>query len=141
MTVMKLALAAVPAVWLLAVTAVPEAAQSKSVNDGVFTDAQVARGEAAYKKDCNSCHGQGLEGDGFAPALSGAEFMGNWNGTTVGDLYDRIRISMPPGNPASVPAQAKADIVAFMLKANKYPTGSSELTPETLKDIKIDLPK
>jgi mono/diheme cytochrome c family protein len=141
MTVMKLALAAVPAVWLLAVTAVPEAAQSKSVNDGVFTDAQVARGEAAYKKDCNSCHGQGLEGDGFAPALSGAEFMGNWNGTTVGDLYDRIRISMPPGNPASVPAQAKADIVAFMLKANKYPAGSSELTPETLKDIKIDLPK
>ena len=141
MNATKLMFVAIPAAWLLLVTAAPQAAQEKSVNDGVFSDAQVARGEAAYKKDCNSCHGEGLEGDGFAPGLSGTEFMSNWNGTTVGDLYDRIRISMPPGNPASVPPQAKADIIAFMLKHNKFPAGQAELTPDTLKAIKFELPK
>lgn len=127
--------------WLCLVSAAPQAAQGKSVNDGVFTDEQVKRGEAAYKKDCVSCHGDGLDGDGFAPALSGSEFMSNWNGTTVGDLYDRIRISMPPSNPASVPAQSKADIIAFVLHHNKYPTGKTELAADGLKDIKIELPK
>ena len=141
MNATKLAFIAASTAWLLVITAAPEAAQDKSVNDGVFTDAQVARGEASYRKECNSCHGEGLEGDGFAPGLAGAEFMSNWNGTTIGDLYDRIRISMPPGNPAAVPPQVKADIIAFMLKANKFPTGQAELTVDTLKPIKFELPK
>ena len=85
--------------------------------------------------------GEGLEGDGFAPGLSGSEFMSAWNGTNVGDLYDRIRISMPPSNPASVPAQAKADIIAYVLKHNKFPVGQAELTPEASKTIKFELPK
>jgi cytochrome c len=141
MTGAKFGMAALAGAWLLIVAAAPQAAQSKSVNDGIFSDAQAARGEAAYKKDCSSCHGEGLEGDGFAPALSGSEFMSAWTGTTVGDLYDRIRISMPPSNPASVPAQAKVDIIAFMLKTNKFPAGKTDLAPEGLKDIKVELPK
>ena len=75
------------------------AAQEQSVNAGVYTDAQATRGADTYNKECASCHGAGLEGDGFAPALSGTEFLSNWNGTTLGDLFDRIRISMPPGQP------------------------------------------
>lgn len=131
----------IPAAWLALVTAAPQAAQNKSVNDGAFTEEQATRGDAAYKKDCASCHGEGLGGDGFAPALSGTEFLSNWNGTTVGDLYERIRISMPPSNPGGVSGQAKADIIAHMLKANKYPAGHTELTPESSKAITIDLPK
>jgi S-disulfanyl-L-cysteine oxidoreductase SoxD len=134
---------ALPMVWLALVTATPEAAQSKSVVDGVFSDAQAARGEDAYKKDCSSCHGDGLAGDGFAPGLAGSEFLSNWNGTTVGDLFDRIRISMPPSNPGSVSAQAKADIIAHILKANKFPAGQAELAgnADALKAIKLELPK
>lgn len=141
MKVAKFGFVALAGAWLLLVSATPQAAQSKSVNDGIFSDAQVARGEAAYKKDCNSCHGEGLEGDGFAPALTGSEFMSAWNGTSVGDLYDRIRISMPPSNPGSVPAQTKVDIIAFVLKSNKFPAGKTELAVEGLKDIKFELPK
>ena len=137
----KVGLVMIPAAWLVVVTATPQAAQDKSVNDGAYTEAQATRGDAAYKKDCASCHGEGLGGYGFAPALSGTEFLSNWNGTTVGDLYDRIRISMPPSNPGGVSAQAKADIIAHVLKANKYPAGQAELTPEGSKAIKIDLPK
>ncbi len=143
MTASKLGFVALPALWLALVTATPHAAQTKSVVDGVYTEAQATRGAEAYTKDCSSCHGDGLEGDGFAPGLAGSEFLSNWNGTSVGDLFDRIRVSMPPSNPGSVSPQAKADIVAHLLKANKFPPGEAELVKETeaLKQIKLELPK
>ena len=142
MQLSKLGLATLPVVWLALLTVAPTA-QEQSVTSGVYTDEQATRGEATYNKECSSCHGAGLEGDGFAPALSGTEFLSNWNGTTLGDLFDRIRISMPPGSPASVPAQSKADIVAHLLKSNKYPAGMTEIGKdlEPLKLIKIELPK
>ncbi len=143
MQLSKLGLVVLPAVWLALLTATPNAAQEQSVTGGVYTDEQAARGEATYNNECSSCHGAGLEGDGFAPALAGTEFLSNWNGTTLGDLFDRIRISMPPGSPASVPPQSKADIVAHLLKSNKYPAGTTEIGKdlEPLKLIKIELPK
>jgi hypothetical protein len=143
MKVAKLGFVMLPVAWLLFVTAAPQAAQPKTVNSGVYSDAQATRGEDAYKKDCGSCHGAGLAGDGFAPGLAGSEFLSNWNGTTVGDLFDRIRISMPPSSPGSVSGQSKADIIAFVLRFNKFPAGSAELTGSTdaLKEINIELPK
>jgi hypothetical protein len=143
MSAARIGLALLPAVWLALVTATPQAAQSKSVVEGVYTDAQATRGIEAYKKDCSSCHGEGLEGDGFAPALSGTEFLSNWNGTTLGDLFDRVRISMPPSAPGSVTPEAKVDIITHLLKSNKFPAGQAELasTPDALKDIKFELPK
>ncbi|PYR94394.1 MAG: class I cytochrome c, partial [Acidobacteria bacterium] len=35
----------------------------------------------------------------MTPALTGGAFMANWDGLTVGDLFDRIRISMPADRP------------------------------------------
>jgi mono/diheme cytochrome c family protein len=143
MSFSKTGFVVLPAVWLAALSASPMAAQDQSVNAGVYTDAQATRGADTYNKECASCHGAGLEGDGFAPALSGTEFLSNWNGTTLGDLFDRIRISMPPGGPTAVPAEAKADIVAHLLKSNKFPAGTTEIGKdvEPLKQIKFELPK
>ena len=132
-----------PGLWLAVLSVSPIAAQEQSVNTGVYTEEQAKRGADTYQKECSSCHGAGLEGDGFAPALAGTEFLSNWNGTTLGDLFDRIRISMPPGSPASVPPESKADIVAHLLKSNKYPAGQAVVGKdlEALKQIKIELPK
>ena len=80
MTASKVGLVALPVVWMALVTAAPNAAQTKSVVDGVYSEAQATRGAEAYKKDCSSCHGEGLDGDGFAPGLAGSEFLSNWNG-------------------------------------------------------------
>ncbi len=123
-------------------TAAP-AQGAKSVWDGVFSKEQADRGAAAFKANCSECHGNDLAGDGFAPALTGSDFMGNWTDLTVGDLYERIRISMPPSGPSSVPPDQKADIVAHILSANKFPAGTGVLEPktETLKQIKIDQKK
>jgi S-disulfanyl-L-cysteine oxidoreductase SoxD len=119
------------------------AGASKSVWDGVFSKEQAERGAATYKTACSECHGNDLAGDGFAPALTGSDFMGNWNELSVGDLFERIRISMPPSGPSAVTPAQKADIVAHILNANKFPAGSAEIEPKTevLKGIKIEMKK
>ena len=110
---------------------------------GVYSEAQAKLGEAAYTKHCAECHGQDLAGDGFAPALRGPEFMGNWNGLTLGDLFERIHVSMPPSNPSSVSAKEKVDIVAFLLKHAAFPVGKTDLpaTQDGLKTIKFEATK
>ena len=55
--------------------------------------------------------------------LVGKPFISNWNGLTMADLADRVRTSMPPDNPRSVPRPAIADILAFILAQNKFPSG------------------
>jgi mono/diheme cytochrome c family protein len=124
-----------------AASGVPQA--PKSVWDGVFTEEQAKRGEEEYLKNCAECHQAEMAGDGFAPALAGSDFMNAWNGLTVGDLYDRIRISMPPGKENSVSSQQKIDIVAHILRFNKFPAGTTELAPqlETAKQIKLEATK
>ena len=87
----------------------------RSIWDGVYTDEQAARGSTAYAEACGECHGQGLEGGEMEPPLSGGEFLYAWDGLSVGDLFDRIRISMPPSNPNGVSRQEKADIIAHLL--------------------------
>lgn len=125
--------------------AAPEAAPAvgTSIWDGVFTAEQAERGAEVYKTNCSECHGGDLMGDGFAPSLTGADFQGNWNDLSVGDFFERIRISMPPSGPTSVTPAQKADIVAHIFNQNKYPVGQTELEPkvEVLKTIKIELKK
>jgi hypothetical protein len=121
------------------------AAASKGVStwSGVYTDEQAKNGTQGYTKACAECHLEDMAGDGFAPPLKGPEFMNNWNSLTVGDLFERIRISMPPSDPNSVTAKEKADIVAYILKAAGFPAGTTELASQTepLKAIKFEATK
>lgn len=115
------------------------AQESRTVWDGVYTEAQSKRGEGVYMETCANCHGAELEGMDMSPALAGATFNSNWNDLTMGDLADRIRISMPADRPGSLTRVQVADVMAFMLSANKFPAGQAELPPEvpTLKQIRI----
>jgi mono/diheme cytochrome c family protein len=140
----RTAVLALIAIWTLGVMHSSVTAQApKSVWDGAYTDEQAQRGADFYAKDCAECHQQELTGDGFAPGLAGSEFLNAWNGLTVGDLFERIRISMPPGKENAVSNQAKADIVAHILKFNKFPVGKTELGAQTeaLKTIKFEATK
>ena len=118
-------------------------AQGKTVNDGVFTEAQAKRGDVLYKEQCATCHGDNLEGSGPMPALAGKDFLASWQGKTVGDLFEKTHTTMPATAPGSLtPAQA-ADIVAYMLGASRYKVGATELEPkvDVLAQIKIETPK
>lgn len=83
---------------------------SASVWDGVYTGQQAARGEAAYREACMSCHGEKLEGRGQTPPLVGSDFTSNWNGMSVGDLFEKIQVSMPADRPGQLTKDQNAGI-------------------------------
>lgn len=118
-------------------------AETRSVWDGVYTEEQARRGEPVYQKECAACHGAVLTGGESAPALTGGVFQSNWNGLTLGDLFDRIRKTMPQSKPGSLTRQQDADILAFMLSINKFPAGKTELyrQSEMLKEIRFEMKK
>jgi mono/diheme cytochrome c family protein len=107
------------------------AQNSRSVWDGVFTEEQSQRGRAIYLQDCSNCHAPNLEGADMTPGLTGPGFMSNWDGLSVGDLADRIRISMPLNAPGTLSRQDNADIVAYILHFNQFPAGKQELPRES----------
>src|SRR6266852_4271121 len=112
---------------------------SRSVWDGVYTVAQAKRGQALYNQQCSSCHGDTLAGGEAAPPLAGGDFLSNWDGLTMGDLFERIRKTMPGNKPGSLSREVNADITAYMLGVNSFPTGERELASNTelLKQIRI----
>ena len=102
---------------------------AKSVWDGVYTAQQATRGAALYAEDCASCHADDLLGSGPMPALTGKDFRKEWEGQTLGDLFERMSTSMPADRPGKLSQQVDADILAFILKSNDFPAGPSELNP------------
>jgi S-disulfanyl-L-cysteine oxidoreductase SoxD len=116
---------------------------TRSVWDGVFTEDQAKRGQPAYNENCSSCHGDTLSGGEMAPALAGGDFLSNWNGLTVGDLYDRIRTTMPLNKPGKLTREMNADILAYIMRANQFPAGQTELAhqSEVLKQIRFEATK
>lgn len=119
----------------------PPAAQapapSRSVREGVFTEAQAMRGELNYRSSCGRCHSDDLMGDRDAPALVGGAFTTRWGGQTVDDLYQSIKRTMPQEAPDTLGPAAYADIVSYILKSNGNPAGAAELPLDALKQIGI----
>ena len=119
-----------------------EAHVPASIFEGIFTAEQAERGRVAYTANCAGCHGSDLmSADGYAPDMTGYMFTSRWVGVTVANRFDRIMTSMPPGRAGTLEPQTIADIVAYLLSANKYPAGEFELVPgEHLQRIDITAP-
>ena len=122
-----------------ATPAEPAASTVTSVMDGVYTSEQSARGEALYRKACQSCHTPTLRGGVVIPALVGTDFIAKWARMSTGDLYERIRTTMPPSASRRLTREEYADVVAFMFDKNNFPAGEQELGSEfaELKNIQI----
>lgn len=120
-------------------------AQAKSsgrtVWDGVYTEEQASRGRTEYMQACVSCHAEDLRGKGTAPSLVEESFWFLYGDTTVGELFDRIRMLMPSDRPGSLSNQSYRDVVGFILQSNKLPPGETELDadPEALRAILITM--
>jgi S-disulfanyl-L-cysteine oxidoreductase SoxD len=126
--------AALAALKILAAQAPP------SLWDGVYTQDQAKRGEAAYVEQCARCHRDDLSGGDSVPPLAGTEFLSTWNTKTLGDIFDRIRTTMPSDKPGTLTRKQDSDILAYLLSVNKFPAGQTELATqsELLKQIPFD---
>ncbi len=116
-------------------SAIGAAQPSKSVNDGVFTAEQAARGEQIFKGKCGSCH--------YPGRFTGEDLFKPWAGKPLAELFSVMRESMPEDNPGTLPAQEYGDVVAYFLQLNKFPTGADELmgTDEAMAAILFERPK
>jgi mono/diheme cytochrome c family protein len=118
-------------------------AQATSVTEGAYTDAQAKRGAGLFTEQCAACHGEDLKGNDIIPGLTGETFAANWRGKSLGDLFDKISMTMPALNPGSLTPEQTSDLIAHILSVSKYPAGKTDLASsvEALQQIKIDAPK
>jgi S-disulfanyl-L-cysteine oxidoreductase SoxD len=112
-----------------------------AAEDGVYTADQAHRGEAAYQKQCVSCHGAALDGVGPYPPLSGDDFLSKYEGQPVLNLYDMIQKLMPADHPGSLTGPQAADLLAYILSFDKFPAGKTDLPSDEDSLKKIQLPK
>jgi mono/diheme cytochrome c family protein len=114
-----------------------QAAQGRTVWDGVYTDAQAERATAIFGQTCANCHT--LTSQGNRP-LSGDKFWEGFTQKSVGDLLTFVSTNMPNNNPGTLPAATYNDLVALILKSNGFPAGMDEVTPEAVAKVQI-IPK
>lgn len=104
-------------------------AESRTPNDGIYTEAQAESGEALYEQHCIACHDKRY----FRPVLK------RWEGQSLGIFYTVMITSMPESNPGALPLDEYADILAYILSLSRYPEGDTPLdaAPEAMQSITI----
>jgi S-disulfanyl-L-cysteine oxidoreductase SoxD len=125
---------------LAALAMLVDAQGASTVKDGVFTDAQALRGQTLYGQQCASCHGNALEGAQGPPLVANA-FIGRWQNEPLSELVNKIRNTMPAGNPGILTRQQSADLVAHLLKTGGFPAGTAELASDEPALSRITWPK
>ena len=106
----------------------------RTVWDGVYTEAQAARGITAFGQSCSGCHA--LAAEGKSP-LVGEPFWKSFAQKSVGDLFEFVMANMPNGAPGSLSESTYRDIVALLLKSNGFPAGNTELRRDSIADVQI----
>ncbi len=101
--------------------------------DGVFTQAQVARGEALYKMNCAECHEEGGAFDGAA--LEGPGFIDRWREDSLETLYNYMRKSMPQDTPGEFQDNVYRDVLSYLLNRSGIPVGGTqELSDDVIRE-------
>ncbi len=109
----------------------PVTAQDKTVEDGVFTQAQVDAGKAVYDASCKTCHNMRFYRD----------TLRSWSNQPLLYLWENILGTMPADNPGSLMLNEYTEVIAYILHEQGFPTGDTVLDPDAGMDqIKILAP-
>jgi len=106
--------------------------EKQSVQSGVYSEEQAARGEKTFSEACLVCH----QPEEFRQG----NYMEGWSGQTVGDFVGFIRSTMPEDNPGRLKRREYIDIVSFFFQQNGLPAGDADLERDALGDIVIEGP-
>lgn len=122
------------AMVLLPELAAAQTAPTSTIWDGVYTNAQAARGQALTQSNCSTCHNAG--------EWTSSHFGTMWSGKPLQALHQFLREAMPLNAPGKLSPSEYSDIVAYMLKLNGVPAGQKELPAETaaLSRIQVTAP-
>ena len=122
----------------LLASSVAHAQQARTARDGVYTDAQAARGGVIYKEQCASCHGPSLGGS-LAPPLAGDSFTSTWGGPLL-EIVNKIQNTMPANDFGKLTRPQATDLVAYVLQVNRFPAGRADLSGDDVALKAIALP-
>jgi mono/diheme cytochrome c family protein len=107
-----------------------------------FTAEQAERGEAAYQRNCQDCHGTTLDNGEFGGApLKGSYFRRRFGDGSLAALFGKTRTTMPPDRPGQLSDQTYLDLTAFLLSQNGYAAGDKELPADLEAQQKMSLKK
>ena len=106
----------------------------RSASNGVYTAAQAREGEAIFQQHCARCHS--------TEEYRSQRFRAKWTSRTLAELYAFVSRTMPFDQPASLLPRQYAELLAYVLQVNGFPTGSSALSWDLneLAGITLDLP-
>jgi mono/diheme cytochrome c family protein len=118
------------------------AAERKTVWDGVYSEAQAARGRGLYSSHCAVCHRDDLSGGsdtggGGSRALAGARFWQDWGDDSLESIFGRMSSAMPASAPGTLGEAVYLDILSYILQQNEFPSGARELTREVIPSVRI----
>ena len=99
-------------------------AQQKTINDGVFTEAQAKAGEEVYERTCGACHNMNEYRD----------VLRSKQNTSLLDFWYQILGDMPADNPGSLLDNEYTEVIAYILFEYGFPAGDTELDPNNGMD-------
>ena len=121
-------------VLLVGACLVSAIAQEKTVEQGVYTTAQAARGGKIFETNCTDLSpGAGRRRRPSWPATASQAF----GDATLQTVFTTIKTTMPRNAPGSLTDADYTDIVAHLLRMNSYADGMSELALSDMAGIKI----
>ena len=104
----------------------------RSTQDGVYTTAQANEGRDVFAMACQSCHSPTVH--------AGPPFRNKWFGRSVGELFEYLQNEMPKSAPGTLSDEEYLTSIAYLLRINGMPVGSTPLAPDVkvLHRIRID---
>jgi mono/diheme cytochrome c family protein len=108
----------------------------RTVRDGVFSAAQVKRGQRVFKTICVNCHEiEEFTGPGA--------YLEEHDGKPLWDTFDFIWSNMPDDDPSSLQPVEYAAVLAYIFSVYGLPTGDADLPIDrkALEAITITRPR
>ncbi|MCC7003779.1 MAG: cytochrome c [Gemmatimonadaceae bacterium] len=95
---------------------------------------QIDLGDQWFRAVCLECHAVG--------SVSNPDFRLKWGGRSAFDLYELIRSTMPEHEPGSLTQGTYTAIVAYLMKLNGMPVGTSAISSDSaaLATSKLSFP-
>ena len=110
-----------------------QAGRTRTTLSGIYTDAQVTRGEETYYGSCVNCHPKGT--------YAGPRSKPTGAVRPLADLYDWVLNKMPKNDPGTLTPEQSVDVIAYILKENGMPAGKTTIPTDeaALEAIRIQL--
>lgn len=112
----------------------PHALVTRRDSTPLYTEEQATVGAALFGRVCVECH--------ETKNVTSTDFRAKWTGRPILDLYELIRTTMPDSNPGGLSRDEYAGALAYILKLNGLPAGSTPVMPDSsaMKGARLDFP-